>query len=197
MLEMVKGCQVPFPEKLGEGYKMEERMITANVGAGKLRQAVENFIAMHASERLFFILEIPTNQKGEPEPEKVLHKDVYYLDGCSRKKALGILEDYGELLIQDGVSAFGFGCQETGDEIMVEKYNILTLWSRRRLEKYRAFFEKLDIGEREELVTAWDTFEQQHPGRTRLYTLEGKSIYDLPEAMKSQGLYFAERREDR
>ncbi len=125
MLEMVKGCQVPFPEKLGEGYKMEERMITANVGAGKLRQAVENFIAMHASERLFFILEIPTNQKEEPEPEKVLHKDVYYLDGCSRKKALGILEDYGELLIQDGMSAFGFGCQETGDEIMVEKYNIL------------------------------------------------------------------------
>lgn len=195
MLEMVKGCRVPFPERLEEGYTMGERMATANVGAGKLRRAVEDFIVMHASELIFFILELPTNWKEEPEPEKVRHKDVYYLDGCSRKRALGILEEYGELLIRDGMSAFGFGCQETGDEIMVEKYNVLTLWSRRRLEKYRAFFAKLDIGEKEELVTAWDTFDQDHPGETSLYTLEGRTVYDLPEAMRDQGLYFAERRE--
>ena len=195
MLEMVKGCQVPFPEKLGEGYKMEERMITANVGAGKLRQAVENFIAMHASERLFFILEIPTNQKEEPEPEKVLHKDVYYLDGCSRKKALGILEDYGELLIQDGMSAFGFGCQETGDEIMVEKYNLVTLWAKRPV-KWKPLLEELGLPEEENLVTAGKTFDQDHPGQCRLVTRNGIDVYALPERLKEQGLYFAERRKE-
>lgn len=54
------------------------------------------------------------------------------------------MEREGKLLINDGISAFGFGCHEGGDEIISGKYNVLTIYSRTP-ELYADFFEKHDI----------------------------------------------------
>ena len=44
------------------------------------------------------------------------------------------------------------------------------------------------------LVTAWDTFSQDTPGQSERYDFNGKTVFDLPEALKEWGIYLAETR---
>ena len=81
------------------------------------------------------------------------HRDVYYLDGCSQEVCLWLLEQYGDLLINDGMSKFGFGCHQSQDEIMLGQYNVVTIYSQ-QLENYADFFEAHEIFQVARLVTA-------------------------------------------
>ena len=193
MLKMVEGCQVPFPERLFEGYEMGTRYTCLHLDACRIPLAVEKFLERRRGEKVFFILELPTNIQNEPEPERVFHKDIYYLDNLTPAQALDLMGEYGELLVRDGMSAFGFGGQESGDEIMVEKYNLVTLWAKRPV-KWKPLLEEVGLPEQEHLVTAGETFDRDHPGRCRTVTVDGLTVYDLPERLKDRGLYFAERR---
>lgn len=198
MLKMKKGCTVPFPEKLFESYQIEENRITANVGADKIEEVIKNFIVMH-NEPQFFILELPTNDNDEEKTEdgsiETAHKDVYYIDGCSQAHTLEILNRVGDLLINDGLCCFGFGCHESGDEIMFYQYNVMNIFSQ-NIDKYESFMKQHDVPKVENVVTAWDTFSYEHPGMTGSYKSNGLLIYDLPEYFKDWGIYFAERREE-
>lgn len=196
MLNMKNGCAVPFPEKLREEYQTEENRITANVGADKLKAVLEHFLSMY-SEPVFFILELPTNandeERGADGGINELHKDVYYIDGLSVEEALTLLEREGELLIHDGLSRFGFGGHETGDEIMVCDYNVVIIFSS-NIGRYKDFFDVHGITETKELVTAWDTFSRENPGACRSYAVNGRDVYALPDLYKGWGMYMAERR---
>lgn len=196
MLNMKKGCTVPFPEKLKEEYQVGENRLTANVGADKLKEVLEHFLSMY-EEPVFFILELPTNandeERGAGGEINELHKDVYYIDGLSAKDALLLLKREGELLIHDGISQFGFGGHETGDEIMVCSYNVVIIFSG-NTGKYKGFFEAHGINETKELITAWDTFSRENPGSCSVFAEEGRDIYSIPELYKDKGMYLAERR---
>ena len=121
------------------------------------------------------------------------HKDVYYIDGCSQEECLVLLERYGELLINDGMNRFGFGCHESQDEIMLDKYNVVTIYSQ-QLSNYNNFFEAHGIEKVESLITAWDTFSDATPGQSERCDCKGKSVYDLPEELKDWGMYLADTR---
>lgn len=121
------------------------------------------------------------------------HKDVYYIDGCSQEECLVLLERYGELLINDGMNRFGFGCHESQDEIMLDKYNVVTIYSQ-QLSNYNEFFEAHGIEKVESLITAWDTFSDETPGQAERCDYKGKSVYDLPEELKDWGMYLADTR---
>ena len=60
----------------------------ANVHAEKILEIFQHFIAIH-DEPLFFILELPVSIDREKVIAKNIikesHKDVYYIDGCSRE----------------------------------------------------------------------------------------------------------------
>jgi len=194
MLNMIKGCRIYDPSVLHEGYEKTETGFVANVNAEKIQSLVERFIMLH-DERCFAILEVPTNAKEEPAPGRCpFHKDVYYLDGLSPTKAVEFLQTFGQWLVHDGLSSFGIGIHSGGNEILVEKYNIVTVYTKTP-EKYGGFFEACGIPQTPELKTAWDYFTQDTPGDSFLYEHEGIDIYELIEHLKQYGLYFAERRE--
>ncbi len=197
MLEMVKGCVTPAPELLCEQYETDGGTMTANVNAGKIESVFRDFINMQ-DERVFFILEIPTNEKIEKTLRKdnasPFHKDVYYIDGLEPRHAGVIMSRYGELLINDGMSSFGFGVHDGSAEIMLYQYNVVTLMSRTE-GKYDGFFERHGIPPAEKCITAWDTFDYDNPGVCSTVNVNGVSVYDLPELLKDGGIYFAERRE--
>ena len=198
MLVLRAGCRVPFPEKLLEEYMLTENQIIANISADKIRTVMEHFICIH-EEPLFFILELPSKQSDEKEirPGVVekLHKDVYYIDGCSNEEALTILLRIGDLMINDGLCSFGFGCHESNDEIMFGKYNLTTIFSR-NIGQYINFMADHEITRREHIVTAWDTFSQEHPGRSERIDTDGKDVFSIPEMFADWGIYKAEQRED-
>ena len=193
MLQMVKGCSVPDPALLQEGYQRTSTGFAANVNAHKLQPLLEGFLKLH-QESCFVILEVPTNAKEERPGIGPLHKDVYYLDDLTPERAAEFLEVFGPWLLEDGLSSFGFGVHSGGNEILVGKYNVVTVYTKSP-RKYKGFFEAQGISETRNLKTAWDYFTPDAPGDSFLYTYKGKNIYDMVEYLKQYGLYFAERRE--
>ncbi|MBR5112793.1 MAG: hypothetical protein IK097_05145 [Clostridia bacterium] len=192
------GCRVPFPEKLFEEYMLTENQIIANISADKIKSVMEHFICIH-EEPLFFILELPSEQNDEKEIQpgvvENLHKDVYYIDGCANEEALTILLRIGDLMINDGLCSFGFGCHESNDEIMFGKYNVTTIFSR-NIRQYIGFMADHEIAKKEHILTAWDTFSYEHPGSSKRINTDGKDVFSIPEMFADWGIYKAEQRED-
>lgn len=198
MLNMVKGCRIKDPSILYEGYERIESGFVANVNADKIQALLERFILLH-NEYCFVILEVPTNAKEETalasDGTQALHKDVYYLDGLTPERAVEFLRVFGEWFVHDGLSSFGIGIHSGANEIVIGKYNVVTVYTKTH-QKYSGFFEAQGIHEILDLKTAWDYFAYDTPGDSFLYEYRGKNIYDLVEHFKQYGLYFAERRED-
>ena len=197
MLNLVKGHQVSLVENLFESFtKLTEHHLMANVHAEKILEVFQHFIVTH-DEPLFFILELPVSIDREKVVAKNIikesHKDVYYIDGCSREECLALLIRYGDLLVNDGLSKFGFGGHKSHDEIMLDSYNVVTIYSK-ELSKFNDFFEPHNIQFVEELVTAWGTFSKTSPGISEIYESNGKTVYDLPEELAEWGIYLAETR---
>ena len=197
MLNLVKGHQVSLVENLFESFtKLTEHHLMANVHAEKILEVFQHFIVIH-DEPLFFILELPVSIDREKVIAKNIikesHKDVYYFDGCSREECLALLIRYGDLLVNDGLSKFGFGGHKSHDEIMLDSYNVVTIYSK-ELSKFNDFFEAHNIQFVEELVTAWKTFSKTSPGISEIYESNGKTVYDLPEELAEWGIYLAETR---
>ena len=198
MLKMTEGFKVPKADTLSEQYEILENRIIANVNADKIETVIRDFINMH-DDPMFFFLELPTNQRDEEKLRKndtdPRHIDVYYIDGMDKKSALLLFSKYSRLLVNDGMSKFGFGVHGQATEIMRDKYNIIMLWSE-NTEKYTDIFNSHNIPRCENLVTAWNTFSYEFPGECNKITVNGKDVYDLPDELKSIGMYFAERREE-
>ena len=197
MLNLVKGHQVSLVENLFESFtKLTEHHLVANVHAEKILEVFQHFIVIH-DEPLFFILELPVSIDREKVIAKNIikesHKDVYYIDGCSREECLALLIRYGDLLVNDGLSKFGFGGHKSHDEIMLDSYNVVTIYSK-ELSKFNDFFEPHNIQFVEELVTAWKTFSKTSPGISEIYESNGKTVYDLPTELAEWGIYLAETR---
>ena len=197
MLNLVKGHRVSLVENLFESFtKLTEHHLMANVHAEKILEVFQHFIVIH-DEPLFFILELPVSIDREKVVAKNIikesHKDVYYIDGCSREECLALLIRYGDLLVNDGLSKFGFGGHKSHDEIMLDSYNVVTIYSK-ELSKFNDFFEPHNIQFVEELVTAWKTFSKTSPGISEIYECNGKTVYDLPEELAEWRIYLAETR---
>ena len=193
MLQMIEGCRIHDPSVLNEGYSAMKYGFAANVNADKILPVVESFVRLH-NEYCFLILEVPTNLQDETDPS-VRHKDVYYLDGLTPEMATQLLQAIGKILVHDGLSTFGIGIHSGANEILVGKYNVVTIYTKTP-NQYKGFFENHKIPYVSNLKTAWDYFTQETPGDSVSYSYKGKDVYDLVEYLKQHGLYLAERREE-
>ncbi len=196
MLEMIRGCKVPFIDKLAQQYQVQEQGIIANVGADKMQEVFEHFITLQ-NNPLFFILELPTNQNDEQRlrenENSPAHKDIYYIDGLNAQQALQIFGKYKELLIHDGMCQFGFGVHDYSAEIMKNSYNIVTIWTQVP-DQYQNVFKEHGIEKTNKLITAWNTFNYDNPGQCRMIEVDGMCVYDLPRELEQWGIYLAEQR---
>lgn len=123
-----------------------------------------------------------------PGTDKKFYKDIYYIDGCYRKECLMLMDRYGELLINDGISKFGFGRHKSQDEIMLGKYNMVLIYSR-ELSGYKNFYKEHKIEKVYRLMTTWDTFTKEIPGQSERFVCDGKTVYDLPDELQEWGIY--------
>ncbi len=201
MIELKKCCKVPFPEKLFEKYEVQENVIYANVNASKIIDVMKRFAQMH-DEQMFFILEIPCKEEDGITESKTLTNtnddyDVYFIDGLDKERVNQCLDALGDFLTKDGMNTFGVGGHESHEEILFGKYNVMTIYTK-SANKYCELLSSFDIEKTESLVTAWDTFDESHPGECSLYVSEetGKTIYDIPDTYKEFGMYLYEERKE-
>ena len=205
----VKGNYFFNPESvtkpLQEGFIAYDEELDAQVSAEHIRTVLENYLAMNQKADLFFFMEVPVNLseeriEREPEGDKPgimtsQRRKVYYLDGIDAEEGMKILDTFGEVLINDGLSALGFGTADS--EIGKYQYNLISVHGYEDIDFLKQVFLLVKIPERKELIFADDCFSSDNPGVSELYEDDqGRTVYDIVELLKKVGLYEAEVRED-
>ena len=201
MLKMFKGCEVPSPEKLYNEYEaLGDNMLNANADVDKVEAILLDFVELHKDEPIYFFLELPPEYRSELQVSSGQNiigedNDTYYIDNITPAKARELLALYGEILINDGISRFGFGGNFSNDHLVVDKYNVLNLFAQ-EIEPVQAIFEKHGLVRTDSLVTAWDTFTEEEPGVCTRYVMEDVDVFALPALLGSWGIYLLNIRPD-
>ena len=176
MFQTAAGVTVPFPDQLREQYQMDGDTIICNLSFEKLPDFIRSYYASLA-EPLFLAIHPDADQD-----------EVWYLDGMTKKQLTMILGGYGELLLQDGLSAFAIGSLATEDELFVQKYKVLSIYSPQiaRIEK---LLNRFEIPRTNKIVTAWDTFSDAHPGEAQRLEIAGMTVPDIIRGLQKIGMY--------
>ena len=198
MFQTASGVTIPFPDKILEGYQVTDNGFLINLSFKKLRSFVDDFID-GLVEPLRFVLEIPLKKDEEDELRKSntdpFHKKICSLDWQSKAQIVDLMNNYGELLLNDGMSNFAIYSREPNDGIFVQKYKIISIFSQNPA-KFIDFLDKYDLCETERLVTVWETFTHETPGETRAVTIDGIGIYNLYDKLVKLGMYIVKVAED-
>ena len=197
MFQTAAGVAIPFPEKMKEEYQAFEKCIRFHVSFQKLGAMLEDFLT-RLMEPLFFVLQLPlTRQEEEALGAKTgqrlanaSHERVCYLDGQSKEQIRAILRQYGELLLNDGISQFGVASHAIYDEMFIMKYKLVDIYSDNP-SKYIDLMEHYELAPTDKLLTAWDTFSRETPGQTRRIEMDGITVYEVYDALVNLGLYEA------
>ena len=188
MLDLVQGCKVPFPEKLQEGYELfSDTTIYANINAGKIKGVFQKFIRLH-QDPLFFVLHLPLDLDTQFDGSYGAsdEREYFFVDNLNQEQALELLEQVSAVLIPDGLSRFGFGCHSNSDELFKDRFNMLSLTSM-NLELYEDFYKELEVPQTENLVSAWDTFEENHVGSIERYEVDDLDAFGIPDFLQEKG----------
>ena len=203
--KLVKGCEAGSLEGIHESYSVDAAkgysVFTINVPAENIPTVFLRLVE-ETKEPVFFLIEVGTHRDEEATLRKTdadpLHKDVYYLDGLSPEKARDIFARYKDILVDDGGVTFGIGSHGKPpfqDEVFVGPYKILYVYASEP-EKYTTALEKLGFQKEAKIKTVWDTFTKDTPGKRNVLTGAKKTIWQMIDELKKEGLYLAERRED-
>ena len=81
-----------------------------------------------------------------------------------------ILDGYGESLYQDGLSAFAIGSLNREEELFVQKYKVLSIYSP-KISRFAKLLERFGVSRTSKLVTAYtfhgapsEAQRPEHPG---------------------------------
>lgn len=204
MFNLIKGAKINGNIALKEEYEIDGNWIYANISAENIRKVIDKFLEIEKGNRFCLFIEIPANIADENvigmDDEGFYqldgrHMDVYYLDNITDEYVVYLLDKFGDILINDGLSHFGI-LSQSGREIGKYKYNVIKAYTRDDLLPLIKVFNSFDLPETDNLVTAWDYFSQDNPGESELYKKDGKTIYDVVDELKEIGLYKCEQREE-
>lgn len=204
MFNFIKGAKIRESIVLKEEYEIDENWIYANISAENIRKVIDQFVEIEKGNRFYLFIETPANIADENvigmDNEGFYqlgskHMDVYYLDNITEEYVVYLLDKFGDILINDGLSHFGI-LSQSGREIGKYKYNVIKAYTRDDLLPLIKVFNSFEIPETDNLVTAWDYFSQDNPGESELYKKDGKTIYDIVETLEEIGLYKYEQREE-
>ena len=202
MLKMFKGCEVPDENKLNSEYELlGESWINANIDADKLQALLLDFVKLHKGSPVYFMLELPPEYNSQQQVSYGQNdigedNERYYIDDISLEQAEELLAKYGQVLIHDGVSRFGFGGTYAMDELVVDKYNVINIMAQMGVEPYEKLLESYGLQKVEAMNTAWDTFSEEEPGVAMRYEENDVSVFDLPALLAPMGMYLHTIRPD-
>lgn len=195
--QLVQGVSAENISGVHSAYSVTENGVSAVLSA----ELIADFFVKALSkleERVFFYLELPCSDDEEKKlrskKSDPFHYNVYYLDGCTIPVAKAIMKRYGELLMNDGLARFGFGSHKSGEEIGKFKYQNISAYGRSKV--FADILEKLGAAREEEYKTLWDNFSDETPGCCSVVEINGETVFDIPEKLKSEGMYLADTVEE-
>lgn len=197
VFELCQGVGADNLSGIYSAYKTEENGLSAVLSCELIYPAINGILEL-LDEPVFFFLELPCTEDEEKKLRKSksdpFHYNVYYLDGCTIPVAKAIMKRYGELLINDGISRFGFGSHKSGDEIYCLNYQEFRIYG--NSGKYEKVLKKLKVQHDDSYKSLWDNFSDETPGNSMMVEINGESVYNIVENLKSEGMYLAETRSE-
>ncbi len=189
MLYLKRGSYAPLAFTLEQGFVIDNDEICANVNVGLLGDLCLRFIMHNCDKRLYFYLETPDGLTKEIETGENTAKNAvqsYRIYFPNAESACSLLFYFADLLMKDGLCAFKF-CTDDGEELEIGKFNVVKIRGK-DLEEYKEVFEKLNIAQKDRLVTAYDTFSKHSRGISRSMSFKGYTVLDIPEMLKCYGI---------
>ncbi len=185
--DLPEGVSIEDTSALKNAYSQgDEGCLSALLSADRLEEFLHGFTELIPGP-VFFFLELPVGNDDEFE--------LYYLDNCTPPVISTLISEYGSLLINDGLCRFGFGGNESGDELYVQRYKVMSIYSpdKARLSQAEKLLRKLGAGKQDELLTPWDIISPENTAVCASVEEDGISVFDLPEMLAKAGMYRAEQ----
>lgn len=192
MFQTAPGVTIHFPDKIQEQFQVYEgKSIYANISFEKLKPILTEFYH-NLPEPLFFVLQLPLSihEERKLKDSNTFHQEVCYLDGQTKSQIDDIIEKYGQILLEDGMSQFAVASHVNNEEIFIQKYKLTAFYSSSP-RRFIPFLQRYGLTETDNLITVWNTFSQETPGECRRVSINGFDVYDVAEQLKKQGLYRA------
>lgn len=183
--------KVKNSDLIEEAYNVDGESITINISKEKFDYLLYSFIELLV-EPCFFILEVPLTLQEEKEKREndfdSFHYQTYYIDGLSKENLKNIFNDNLICFKKNGLISFGVASHISDDEIFLQNITLHTFIQIkfRNMSKYP---------QTNNLITAWDTFNQDNSGEA--FDLNGKEdniTSFINYAIKTLGMYKGEIR---
>lgn len=185
-IKLIHGIEFSGADKLKAEFKTDGKSLTTTLSA----EDYSAFFPKAAGallEPLFFFAELPAEESGKDSDEY----KTYYLDNCTLPVIRAILKRYGGILYSDGVLRFGFGSHKTDDEVYMQEYQQLSIYSH-NISAFRNILSELGYSENPAASTLWDIISEDDPISGESVEFDGKTAADMIDNLRELGLYQAE-----
>lgn len=180
---LCQGVSAAGCEGLTSSFKISGEDISGLLSAELIADCALGFIDI-IDEPVFFFLELAVEDSED--------YDLYYLDNCTKEVARAVMERYGQLLVNDGLSRFGFGSNKTGEEVYFTDYQEFTMYTKKPA-KAAKMLKELGLAETDEPDSIWDMLSDDNVGSLSAVESEGETVFDIPEALEDAGMYKAQQ----
>lgn len=194
--KIIEGLNIAETSGVKSSYVKETSSeIKCVISAEKIKSVIKK--AVKLIKKPYFFLEVPcTDSQEEKLSEKGeggTHMQLYNLE-VTYDVANAILDRYGDLLINDGITNFGFGSLLNETEIYVMPFQNIMLYNKNDASNFEKVLKDFNIPElkSEQFITLDSLLSKDNPADRVLVELDGETVFDVIENLKEVGLTFCD-----
>lgn len=180
-IRLIQGVTVKDLNGVKKEYKIKDSNVILTLSAEDYKSFFTSAVKAMKGP-VFFFIEIPDGEDGYK---------TYYLDNCTVSVAQAILKRYGEILYADGVIRFGFGSHADEDEIYMQEFQRLCIYSK-DAKKYEKIISGLGYLENDGALSIWDILSGDNTGLREAVECDDESYVDIVNNLIDIGMYAAE-----
>ncbi len=181
-IRLIHGVSVKDIKMIGRQYRLLGGTLELTLSAEDYGSFFDKAVGM-LKEPVFFFIETPKS----PDSEEY---ETYYLDNCTLPVAKAILKRYSGILYSDGVIRFGFGSHISGDEIYMQEYQLVRIYSD-MIPGYEKIVRELGYERNDGTKTIWDVLSDKNVGERESVECDDETYADIIENLSELGMYMA------
>ena len=178
------GVSSPGADKVKSSYSCVGRDVNGILSAEMILPCAREYISL-LPKQVFFFIDLPRQDSDDCY-------DTYILD-CTKKVALALLDHYGDILVNDGPSRFGFGGYPYEDEFMFGEFQEFTAYCDSvKADKLCGMLDKLGAVKQDKADSLRNYMSDDDEGILSPVESDGITVYDLPELLHDAGMYMVD-----
>ena len=188
--KVIEGLNIANISRVTSSFtKVSDSEIHCIVSAEMINSILKRTVKL--VKKPYFFIEVPCTdaQEAELKEESGSHMQLYNLE-VTQEVANAILKRYGDLLINDGVTNFGFGSLETETEIYAMPFQTIMLYNKNDTSGFEKILKQDNITELKpnEFITIDSLLSKNNPADRVMVELNGETVFDVIENLKEVGL---------